>query len=393
MNEETRQFISEHEQDNIHVLSLKSSLYKNIDMEFAIRQIVGKQKIRSKVPRFYNTGDILYPKQLSLEQSSSEATAQYKASLCEGNMLVDLTGGFGVDCCFMAKNFKQAVYVERQEELCELAKHNFKVLGENHIEVIHTETLNYLTVMNHVDWVFIDPARRSTAGKKVVFLSDCEPDVTTIISQILEKSDHVMIKLSPMMDVTAALRELPQTTRIHIVAVENECKEILLILSHSLEKSIHIHTINFGKNDQNQAFEFIQEEEANVSTSFTSEVGKYLYEPNAAIMKSGAFKLVGHQFGLHKLHINTHLYSSNELSADFPGRIFEVQRVWGNSKKELKNISQVLSKANLTTRNFPLTVDDLRKKLKIKDGGDSYLFACTLVDEKKVIIKCRKVLK
>lgn len=393
MNEETKQFINEHEQDDVHNVSLQSGHYKNIDIDLAIRQIVGKQKIRSKVPRFYNAKDILYPKQLSLEQSSSETTALYKAALCQGNTLVDLTGGFGVDCCFMAEHFKQVVYVERQEELCELAKHNFKVLGENHIEVIHTETVNYLREMNQVDWVFIDPARRSTAGKKVVFLSDCEPDVTTIISQILEKTENVMIKLSPMMDITAAVRELPQTKGVHIVAVENECKEILLILGHTTEKTLDVHTINFGKNNKSQAFDFNQDEEANISVSYTSIVGKYLYEPNAAVMKSGAFKLIGNRFGLSKLHINTHLYSSDELIVDFPGRIFEVQSVWENSKKELKNNLQRLSKANLTTRNYPISVEDLRKKLKIKDGGDSYLFACTLADEKKVIIECRKVLK
>jgi len=393
MNEETKRFITEHEQDNVHNLSLQSSHYKNIDIDFAIRQIVGKQKIRSKVPRFYNEKDILYPKQLSLEQSSSETTARYKASLCQGNTLVDLTGGFGVDCCFMAKRFKKAVYVERQEELCELARHNFKVLGENHIEVIHTETIDYLTEMNHAEWVFIDPARRSSAGKKVVFLSDCEPDVTTIISNILEKADNVMIKLSPMMDVTAAVRELPQTKEIHIVAVENECKEILLILGHTTEESMHIHTINFGKNNKSQVFDFNQEKEVNISVSYTSKVGKYLYEPNAAVMKSGAFKLIGNRFGLQKLHINTHLYTSDELTFDFPGRIFEVLSVWENSKKELKMNLLHLPKANLTTRNYPLSVDDLRKKLKIKDGGDSYLFACTLADEKKVIIECRKALK
>jgi len=392
MNEETRRFIIEHEKDDIYLLSLQSGRFKNINFEFAIRQIVGRQKIRNKVPRFYQMEDIEYPVQLSLEQSSSETTAQYKASLCEGNSLVDLTGGFGVDCCFMSAHFKQVTYAERQTELCELAIHNFKVLNVNHIEVINTQTEKYLAEMGPVDWIFIDPARRSTSGKKVVLLSDCEPDVSALSGQLLKKSNHVMIKLSPMMDISAAVRDLPKTAEIHIVAVENECKEILLILNENTEDKMLVKTINFIKNKNNQLFEFELNDEAIANPVFTFEIQKYLYEPNAAVMKSGAFKLTGNRFGLHKLHINTHLYTSSELLTDFPGRIFEVKSVWGNSKKELKSNIQRIPKANITTRNYPLSVEELRKKLKIGEGGDIYLFACTLANEQKVIIECEKVI-
>src|ERR1035437_1410455 len=230
MNIQTKQFITDHEMDDIFELKLNFRSDTETDIDLAIRQINGKQKIKSKVPLFYHTEGILYPVQLSLEQSSSESTAKYKFTLCEGNTLVDLTGGFGVDCCFMSENFQEVTYVERQAELCDLASHNFKALGRNHILVIHSETEKYLAEMEPIDWIFIDPARRSSSGKKVVLLSDCEPDVSVLSSRLLEKARRVMIKLSPMLDISAAVRELPDTSEIQIISVDNECKEVLLIL-------------------------------------------------------------------------------------------------------------------------------------------------------------------
>jgi len=392
MNIETKQFIATHEKEDIFALKLKYKTESKVDINLSIRQITGKQKIKYKVPLFYQTEDILYPAQLSLEQSSSESTAKYKSNLCEGNRLIDLTGGFGVDCCFMSSRFKQVTYVEQQEELCDLAAHNFKALGKEHIKVVHSKTENYLAETEHVDWIFIDPARRSTEGKKVVLLSDCEPNVAILSALLLEKASHVMIKLSPMMDITAAIRELPATSEIHIISVENECKEVLLILDQTAGVNIKIKTINFGINKEDQVFEFNIQDESLANISFSSMLGKYLYEPNAAIMKSGAFKLIGERFKLHKLQRNTHLYTSDELSVEFPGRIFEVKKQWGNSKKELKELVVKIPKANITTRNYPVSVDELRKKLKIKDGGDIYLFACTLNNEQKSIIECNKII-
>jgi 16S rRNA G966 N2-methylase RsmD len=392
MNKETIQFILDNEDADIHQLSLQSSRYPKVNMLFAIHQINGKQKIKSKVPLFYNTQDIIYPVQLSLEQSSSELTAIYKSTICEGNALTDLTGGLGVDCCIMSQRFKQITYVERNEELCDLAVNNFKALGKEYIKVIHSDTENYLVGAEHVDWIFIDPARRSTGGKKVVLLSDCEPNVAELSPLLLDKATHVMIKLSPMMDITAAIRELPTTSGIHIISVENECKEVLLILDQTGEEDIKVKTINFRVNKENQKFEFNIRDESKAETTFSSVPGKYLYEPNAAVMKSGAFKLIGEKFRLKKLHINTHLYTSNELSIEFPGRIFEVRKQWDNSKKELKELVARIPKANITTRNYPESVVELRKRLKVKDGGDIYLFACTLQNEKKSIIECNKII-
>lgn len=391
MNTETQHFIFEHEKDDIFSLKLKYKNDSKVDIELAIRQITGKQKIKSKVPLFYNSESVIYPAQLSLEQSSSETTAQYKSSICNGDSLVDLTGGFGVDCYFMSEQFKQVTYVEHQKELCDLAIHNFTVLNRNHIQVIHSETEKFLEDMDHVDWIYIDPARRSTIGKKVVILSDCEPDVSTLYPLLLVKATRVMIKLSPMMDISAAIRDLPNTTEIYIISVENECKEVLLILNQTVGNKIKVKTINFGKNKENQLFEFNLDDELNAETSISSTLDKYLYEPNAAIMKSGAFKLIGNRFQIHKLNKNTHLYTSNELFPEFPGRIFEVTGQNGISKKELRDLILRIPKANISIRNFPLSVDEIRKKLTIRDGGEVYLFACTIGNEQKVIIETKKL--
>ena len=391
MNKETRQFIRDNMEADIHQLALQASRYPLVDMPLAIRQINGKQKIKLKIPLFFNTVDILYPVQLSLEQSSSQSTAYYKSTLCEGNTLVDLTGGFGIDCCFMAVNFRQVTYVERDAELCKLAYHNFDALGCQNIDVIHADSVNHLSEIDKVDWIFIDPARRSESGKKVVLLSDCEPNVSSLAPVMLNKATNVMIKLSPMLDITAAVRDLPNTDEIHIISVENECKEVLLILNQKPGNQIKIRTINLSKNKTNQVFEFQALDEADAVIGFSSEISNYLYEPNSAVMKSGAFKAVASRFGLTKLHINTHLYTSSNLIVEFPGRIFEVQKVWGTAKKNLKDLAISAPKANISTRNYPLPVDELRKKLKIKEGGDVYLFACTVNNEQKVIVECRKV--
>jgi len=390
MNKETRQFIAENIEADIHLLALHATRYPMVNMGLAISQINGKQKVKLKIPLFFNTEDILYPVQLSLEQSSSESTAKYKSTLCEGNSLTDLTGGFGVDCCFMSDGFKHVTYVERQKELCELATHNFKVLGKNQIEVIHSETEKYLSGMTHVDWIFVDPARRSTGGKKVVLLSDCEPDVAALSIQLLAKATRVMIKLSPMMDITAAIRDLPTSSEVHIISVDNECKEVLLILNQSAPQNIRIKAVNLLKNEKIQLFEYDLNEESSARVTYTQKIEKYLYEPNASLMKSGAFKTISQNFGIHKLHCNTNLYTSSELLLQFPGRIFETIKTWGNSKTEHKELALNLPKANIATRNYPTTVDELRKKLRIKEGGDTYLFACTIANEQKVIIECKK---
>lgn len=335
MNEETQRFILDHINDDIHQLALQSAKYPAIDMPLVIRQINGKQKIKSKIPTFFQNANLLYPVQLSLEQSSSESTASYKSTLCEGKTLADLTGGFGVDCYFLSAKFEQVSYVEQNTKLCEIAKHNFKALGRVNIQVFNTSSEEFLEQMPKVDWIFIDPARRSEAGKKTVLLSDCEPDVSNLSKMLLQKATSIMIKLSPMLDITAAVRELPQTSEIHVISVENECKEVLIVLNSLENKCRKIKTINISRNKKEQIFEYNPDNEANCNIEYSSGVEKYLYEPNAAVMKSGLFKAVGSSFSLKKLHINSHLYTSSKLNSDFPGRIFEVVKVWGKDRKSV----------------------------------------------------------
>lgn len=392
MNQETIQFISSNKTADIHQLALQATRFPGVDMPFAIRQINGLQKVKHKIPLFYNTDNILFPVQLSLEQSSSESTAKYKLTLCEGNLLIDLTGGFGIDCCFMSTQFEEAIYVERNTELCELALHNFRVLNKHHIAVNNTQSEDFLSKNTRkADWIFIDPARRSSAGKKVVLLSDCEPDVASLYPTLLEQAQKVMIKLSPMMDITAAIKELPTTSEIHIISVENECKEVLLILEQDIQSEQLIKTVHIRKDGTQTGIQFKASDEQTALATYTNEVSEYLYEPDSSIMKSGAFKLISEKFKTYKLHINSHLYTSSVFLNEFPGRVFKVSKVWKNSKLDIKELSQKLKQANISTRNFPLSPDELRKKLKIKDGGDTYLFATTVNNGDKIIIETSKV--
>ena len=391
MNEATRKFIYEHPDDDVNILSLQASRFPGVDMPFAIRQISGKQKIKLKIPSFYSCDELLYPQKLSLEQSSSEITAQHKSSLCEGEILCDLTGGFGVDCYFLSSRFNQTWYIESQSELCQLAEHNFPALGRTNICIVNDTAENFLDNCGKADWIYLDPARRLESGKKAVLLSDCEPDVALLQSKLLDKADHVMIKLSPMFDISALRNELQHIREIQIVAVANECKEIIVILEKNYDTSPEIKTINYSKHSTKEIFNFHIGEEQNAKIRFTSALKQYLYEPNAAIMKSGAFGLISEKYNVNKLHINSHLYTSENYITDFPGRIFKVEETVEFNKQSLRNLNDEVKKANLTVRNFPLTVNELRKKIKITEGGDVYLFATTLSDNKKVLVKCSKV--
>lgn len=390
MNFATRQYINDHENDDIFNLSLNIRNNKEVDHELAIRQIRGRQKIKSKVSTFYNCPDILYPSQLSLEQSSSEATAIYKSTLCKGSTFADLTGGFGVDCFFLSQNFSKAIYVEQKKELCELAIHNFGVLGTKNIEVINENAISFLQITAPVDVIYIDPARRDNSGKKVFKLSDCEPDITSILQLLKTKAERIMFKLSPMIDLMQAKNALGTVSEIHIISVENECKELVFIIDNKLKNNNLISTININKNSV-QIYCFDSEQENLTQSEHSAQLLKYLYEPNSSIMKAGAFKSVGQDFNLFKLHVNTHLYTSNHLIANFPGRIFEIREVFGNSKAELNRLKSQVKKANVSVRNFSMSVDDFRKKTGIIEGGNQYLFACKSATEDYCIISCTKI--
>ena len=390
ISSETLRFIEENARADVRSLALQAKKYPQVDMAMAVVQIAGRQIAEAKVPSWYHTEGLLYPKHLSMEQCSSEATAIYKAGLVEGDSFADLTGGFGIDCSFLSRKFKQADYVERQAELCELAKHNFPLLGLN-IGVHNEDGVEYLKQMQPVDCLFLDPARRDGHGGKTVAIADCEPDVSALEDLLVEKAKKVMVKLSPMLDLSLALKHLKYVREVHIVSVNNECKELLLILqkeSASLDITIHCeHIVNAS---EHQSFSFTQEQERTSDCPLATEVGAYLYEPNASILKAGAYRSLTQTYACKKLHASSHLYTSEQFIEDFPGRRFRVEAVSGFGKKELKEFLQGMEKANLTIRNFPSSVADLRKRLKLKEGGEDYVFATTLADESKVMIKCRK---
>ena len=390
LSPETLRFIEENSRADVRSLALQAKKYPQVDMAMAVVQIAGRQIAEAKVPSWHQVEGLLYPKHLSMEQCSSEATAIYKAGLVEGETFADLTGGFGIDCSFLSRKFKQADYVEHQSELCELAKHNFPLLGLS-IGVHNEDGVEYLKQMQPVDCLFLDPARRDGHGGKTVAISDCEPDVSALEDLLVEKAQTVMIKLSPMLDLSLALKALRYVKEVHIVSVNNECKELLLILQKLKSASeIIIHCEQIIGSGEHQHYTFTQEQERNSDCPLATEVGTYLYEPNASILKAGAYRSLTQTYGVKKLHTSSHLYTSSHLVEDFPGRRFRVEAVSGFGKKELKDFLQGLEKANLTIRNFPSSVAELRKRLKLKEGGENYLFATTLVDESKVLIKCKK---
>lgn len=383
---ETQQFIDLHKDDDVRLLALQAGSYPQVDIRQAVVQISGRQAIAAKVPSWHATRGILYPEHLPIEQCSSEQAARYKASLAKGGSLVDLTGGFGIDCAFMSPGFENVTYLERQSELCDIARHNFGLLGLTRIHVENSDATNRLPAMPPCDCIFIDPARRDKSGGKVVRVSDCEPDVEKLEAMLLEKSPLVLVKLSPMLDLSLAIRSLPHTHEVHVVSVQNECKELLLVLRRGVPSVVPIHCVNLSHGAK-QEFIFTREEESETTTAFADSIGKYLYEPNASILKAGAFRCLARRYALEKLHRNTHLYTSDALANGFPGRIFNVLS-YGSLKD--KKLLTGIDKANVATRNFPIHADALRKRLKLSDGGDIYLFGATINPEKKIIIVCRK---
>lgn len=383
------EFVKEHENDDIRVLALRTSQYPEIDMQLAIRQITGRKIAKEKIPSWYADENILYPKHISLEQSSSEKTALYKAVLVEGDNMIDLTGGMGVDFSFLATKFKQAVYVEQQTELTEIAAHNFKVLGLDNVTVKNTDALSYLQQTPPVDLIYLDPARRDTEGKKTVRIEDCTPNILELDSLLSEKSKQTMIKLSPMLDISLALKSLSDISDVHVISYNNECKELLFIKRKSTDETRY-HCVNIQK-EKTDIFSFTKEQEEGTTISYKPQTGKYLYEPNTSIMKAGVYKYLSAYYNIDKIHPNSHLYTSDTFFPDFQGRSFVIENICSLNKKEVKQHLQKIKQANITTRNFPLPVQELRKRTGLKDGGDIFIFATTLADEKKVLLICKKV--
>lgn len=393
-----KEFIRTHGEMDVRELALR---FSRDDMALLLSQIAGRQTARLKIPSWHGREDIFYPAHLSLEQASSELTARYKSSLVStiiensaegGNgRFADLTGGMGIDFSFMAPLFREADYVEQNEELCRIAEHNFGVLGLHHVTVHCDSAAHFLQEANPYDLIYLDPARRDDAGRKVFRIEDCTPDLTSLKERLLERAGHVMVKYSPMLDISLATKTLGNVREVHVVSVDNECKELLFLLSKTAGEVPQYVAVNLKRSGEKERFSFSVAQEQQADISFADSPGRYLYEPNASILKAGAFKSVAQSYNLQKLHINSHLYTSNVLVADFPGRIFEIETFFVPNKQNSKSFAMETKKANIAVRNFPMTVAEIRRKTGLADGGDLYLFATTLSDERKVWIVCRKV--
>lgn len=385
MNEATLEQIRRHCQDDVRQLALKG-----MD-PLVIQQIAGWQVARTKVPSWAEVEGLHYPRHLSLEQCSSEQTARYKASLLSpGDTFVDLTGGFGVDFFFMSQPFQRRVYVEQQQELCDIARHNFDLL--NHpCTVVCGSATEYLQQMPHASAIYIDPARRDAHGARTYSISDCTPNVLELQELLVKKADRVIIKLSPMLDWHKAASDLQHISAIHIVSVQNECKELLLVLADGAMSEAPVVCINLLADGTHQRFEYnpaTNAQSANVNAKVNAT---YLYEPNASIMKAGCFDEIGDFYHICKLSANSHLYVSDHEVKDFPGRGFQILSIPSMNKRELKEALRDIDRANITVRNFPMSAEALRKRLRLKDGGDLYIFATTVGDGSHQLFICRKI--
>ena len=445
MNQATQDFIRQHQDDDVRQLAFLGSKYPEVDMPFALDQIRGRKMARVKLPRWASLEGIIYPPHISMEQCSSESTALYKAELAarllalpvsssfsEEIGFVDLTGGFGVDFSYIAARLGvKSMYVERQAHLCEAAKENFERLGLKNaivkngdgIEVLHSflskkddaasaddsfgiiydQPLSLLKTKLGLKLIFIDPARRDDAGNKVVSLKDCTPDVTVLQEEMLSKADYVIIKLSPMLDWHRAISELSHVREVHIISVNNECKELLLVLSAlnmgDMEASSADGEVKHAGNLRiycvNDAQSFVCDEldmessPVRIAPPVLEEM-QYLYEPNASLMKAGCFGVLSDRYDARMLSKNSHLFVSQAPIEAFPGRSFRIIAISSFNKKELKRHLSGITKANIATRNFPLSVAELRKRLKLKDGGETYIFATTLSNESHVLMITEK---
>ena len=400
VNETTRQYIEAHATEDVAYLALHPSKDPQVDMPMALQQIAGRQKAKEKLPAWYATEGILYPKKVSMEQCSSSQTAEYKASLVEGTSFADFSGGFGVDTAAFAQKYTKGWYVEPQQELCELFQHNCKALDINNVDIVNGTMEDNLASMEHVDMIYLDPSRRDTHGRRVVSLTDCTPNLLEWKSALTERCNILMVQMSPMLDIFQTLRDLPETYAVHVVAVEGECKEVLFLLSRrdapwpvsttgTTATNTTIVAVDINKTATFRV-ETTLETERTTPPQIASELGAYLYEPNAAVMKAGIFNSISQQFQVQKLEKNTNLFTSNELHEDFPGRVFTIKAVHEfHPRKTAKELSY-LESASIAVRNFPLTTEELRKTLKIKDGNSCYLFGCTLSGNKKCVIRCQK---
>lgn len=387
LNIDIQNFINKNSNENIAKLAIQKNPFPEIEWISILNQIEAKAKAKTKLPHWFSTKNIIYPSKISVEQTSSEKTANYKTSIVSGENLIDLTGGFGVDDYYFAKKMKKITHCEINLELSKIVNHNFKQLNVNNIECCYGDSLEILKEINlKWNWIYIDPSRRNDAKGKVFMLQDCLPNVPQNLDLFFEHSESILIKTAPLLDISAGLSELKNVKTIHIVAVENEVKELVWELHKNYSGKIKIKTVNILK-DKQDIFEFNLDENSELPAYGLPQ--KYLYEPNSAIMKSGGFDEVSTFYNLNKLHKHSHLYTNASIIA-FPGRIFEIENAIFYRKTDMKKFLEG-EKCNVTVRNFPETVEIIRKKWKLKEGGNQYCFFTTDENDNKIVLICTKI--
>lgn len=411
INEKTRDFIHQHQDDDVRKLALQGCHDTDVDVTVALQQIAGRQTARKKLPSWAANENIVYPPHLNMEQCSSEQTARYKAGLLKGGgRYVDLTGGFGVDFYWLSQAYRERIYVEQSAELCQLAEHNFQALSLR-CTVCCCDTATYLTEMPHASLVFLDPARRNEQGGRTYGIADCSPNVLELLPLLTQKSDRVMLKLSPMLDWRKAVNDLDEqlstslhrVSQVHIVSVNNECKELLLLIDKEKNEKLRLCCVNndccfdtsnsLSANSPNGSDWEFAADGLRVRTRRTNTgiEEHFLYEPNASVMKAGCFAELEARFPAYQLSVNSHLFLSSDEIGDFPGRGFQILSISSMNKRELHQKLSSMESANISVRNFPLSADQLRKKLKLKDGGSVYIFATTLQNGEHKLFICRKI--
>ncbi len=397
---QVQKFIFEHEAEDEKDLLLKHTTIQGIPTPLVANQISGRRKAKLKLPTWYATKNIIYPPSVNVEQCSSEVTAAFKVGLLKQNIksdfdkAVDLTGGFGVDSFFLSSIFKEVDYIEPDENLCEITNHNLTILQEARgkgqeakIQFHNSTAEEFLnSTKDTFDLIYIDPSRRTKGNQKILRLADCAPNITHLLETIFEKSDRLLVKASPMLDLLQGIKELKHVEKVFVVAVENECKEVLFLCCKGFEGEPIIEAVNLSDTASQDliSFDFLLSEEKSSTTEYSNPL-RYLYEPNSAVLKSGAFKLIAHRFSVNKIQQHTHFYTSENLIAKFPGRIFEIEAL---IKPDAKVVRQHFpeGKANVVTRNYPLSPDELKKKTGLKDGGEKFLLGFSGVREKFVAV-------
>lgn len=392
LNPEEKEFISQNIDSNTTKLLLQSKK-EDIDIKFCVQQIEGIKKAKEKFPSLLENNDLLFTPKINLEQTSSEQTAKYKASLFpKESTLRDLTSGFGIDVIFFAKELKKVYYHEINYELACIAEENFKALGLNNIIVNKGNSANDIDSLDKTDIIYLDPSRRDDNNNKVFLLKDCQPDIIEILPFLFDKAKTICLKLSPMLDIKLAIKEIKNIKEIHIISVKNECKELFLVLEKDYEKEIEYKCIDFDANGKINEFSFTTEKSiTRLAEKKELKMGAYIYEPNTSVLKAGGFHSLCEKFKVSKIASHSHLYISEKEIEDFPGRKFIIKTILPYNNKILKTLSTRYPKANITIRNFPQTVSEIRKRTNVKEGGDIYLFFTTNKENEKIIISCEKV--